>query len=108
MNSNDTIKQLKDLYPTASEGFISILVCALEIHAKKRNDYNGVGFVQEYSEFMTTGKFWDIKRKYDRLYNKMVKGMNYMVDESLEDTLLDLGNYAFLMAEYLRDMKKSV
>lgn len=96
---------LQEAYPDASPGFIAIMVDAIEVHAKKRHDYNGPAFVQEHTSFHLVGKFWDIKRKYDRLYNRFVKQVEYKVAESDEDTLLDLGNYAFLMLEYIRAEK---
>jgi hypothetical protein len=99
-------EQILEEFPSASPGFVDILIEALEIHAKKRNDYSGKNFVQVFSEFETVGKFHDIKRKYDRMYNKIANKAEYQVNESLEDTALDLGNYAFLFLEYLRAMKK--
>jgi len=98
--------KMHELYPHAELGFIDILIEALELSNRKSNDYQGKNFVQEYDEFHTIGKFHDIKRKYDRLYNKVAKKTEYQVDESLEDTAIDLGNYAFLFLLYIRNMKK--
>ena len=104
---NEELKnKMHEMYPHAEIGFIEILIEALEISNKKQHDYSGKDFVQEYSEFHTIGKFHDIKRKYDRLYNKVAKKSEYLVDESLEDTAIDLGNYAFLFLLYIRNMKK--
>ena len=92
-NEISTVQCIMDEFPEASDQFVEIMVKAIALHEKKRHDYNGPNFVQEHNTFMTMGKFWDIKRKFDRLNNKMVEGIDYKVDESFEDTLLDLGNY---------------
>jgi|TARA_R100000501_G_C2627592_1_gene121542 hypothetical protein len=104
---NEIKKYLQDKFPTASKGFIDVLVDALDIHAKKRNDYTGTDFVQKFSKFETLSKFYDIRRKYDRLYNIMVKDTEIQVDEKLKDTALDLGNYAFLLVEYINEANKN-
>lgn len=89
-------------YPTARVGFIRILIKALSIHAKKNNDYNGKHVLFPPS---VNSLYQDIKRKMGRLYNIMDGKTEVMVDEKLEDTVLDLGNYAFLLAE---EMQKEI
>lgn len=101
----EVLSMLEDNYPTARKGFIRVLVKALEIHAKKNNDYNGKKVL-----FPATVEslYHDIRRKFGRLYNIFAEGSEVMVDEKLEDTVLDLGNYAFLMAELMEEMPKEV
>ncbi len=101
----EVLAMLEDNYPTARKGFIRILVKALELHAKKNNDYNGKKVLFPAS---VESLYHDIRRKFGRLYNIMDSGGEVMVDEKLEDTVLDLGNYSFLMAEMMEEMPHSV
>ena len=102
---NTTEKMLIELYPNARPGFVKILVAALDIHSKKNHDYNNTD-VQEYIPFETLGKFFDIRRKYSRLNTIISREGSFLVDETLEDTALDLGVYALLFAEYIKEYDK--
>lgn len=99
---NHIQKFLEAEYPNSRPGFIAILIDALELHEKKNHDYNKDNSEIAISEFETYAKFADVRRKYSRLYNLMVEKKVMKVDEQLEDTIIDLGNYAFLLAEYLK------
>ena len=94
-------KLLLEKFPTARPGLVSVLVDALDIHARKNHDYNGKLAEKDPSTFELHGKFFDIRRKYNRLLNAIEGNGVTMVNENLEDTALDLGVYAFLMAEYI-------
>jgi hypothetical protein len=101
--NQSTIDLLKQTYPNARPGFVEVLVEALEIHAKKNKDYNGAKPL-----FPATGAslFYDLQRKFGRLYNIIQSEEDPQVSESLIDTALDLGVYSFLMVEKLKEDKK--
>jgi len=105
LNSDKVSKQeltdaILELYPTARPKFIEIVLDAIEIHAKKNNDYNGGGSVDIfYNMFGLNGRFYDIWRKVQRLHSIIISKTKVMVKESAIDTAKDLGNYAFLLAE---------
>lgn len=107
MNKEDIKFALISSFPTARPGFIETLVDALELHAKKNNDYNGeFQKAMEISKFETMSKFADVRRKYSRLYHLIAEEKEMKVDEQLKDTAIDLGVYAFLLTEYLNALKK--
>ena len=56
------------VFPTARPGFIKILVQALELHAKKNNDYNGKKVLFPPT---TSSLYYDVRRKMGRLFNIM-------------------------------------
>jgi hypothetical protein len=98
-------KYLVDIFPTARTGFIKILMEALELHAKKNADYNGVYKDEVSPNNDIVAKFFDVRRKYGRLKHLILDENEMQVDEKLMDTALDLGNYGFLLAECLGDLK---
>jgi len=109
------IKKLEKTFPTARPGFIKVLMEALELHAKKNNDYNSGetkkpqtytdGQSKMNSDFELIAKFCDIRRKYSRLYNSIVNKREMKVDEKLEDTTIDLLVYSALFLEYIKYIK---
>jgi len=102
MNKKTIQEFLESEFPYARKGFISIIVDALELHSNKNHDYNGSDKEIKHSLFETHSKFADVRRKYDRAHHLLAENEEPKVDETLEDTIIDLGNYAFLLAEYLR------
>lgn len=101
------VQKLSEIYPTARPGFINVLIDALELHARKNNDYNGTKIDKiPFTTFETMAKMADVRRKYSRLYHLLAENVEPKVDENLEDTVIDLGVYAFLLLEYLREAKK--
>ena len=111
----DILKLLEEQFPTARPGFIKVLTEALELHARKNNDYNGgnTTSVQLYNdaqpetnkEFEMIAKFCDIRRKYGRLYNAIAIKREMKVDEKLEDTAIDLLVYSALFLEFIKGEK---
>lgn len=99
-----TIEKIKDLlvkeFPQARPGFIKVLVDALLLHSSKNHDYNGKGDESRF-DMGLPGKFFDINRKFSRLYHAIAEKEQITVNESLRDTAVDLGNYAFLLVEYI-------
>ena len=97
-------EQLKKDFPTARPGFLDIVASAIYLHASKNNDYNGT---KPLFPATVQSLYHDLKRKFGRLYNFLENtDKHMMVSESLEDTALDLGVYAFLMSEKIRENKK--
>jgi hypothetical protein len=91
--------ELRQKFPGARGGFIDVLVEALALHEKKNHDYNGIAPLFPATSNML---FHDIRRKFGRLYTQMENGESYKINESLLDTVIDLGNYSFLLAEKLK------
>lgn len=99
----DLITIILNNYPKARPGFIEVVVDAIELHAKKNHDYNGDKEENKLDVLGVTGKFCDIWRKVSRLYHVIMEKSIPMVDESVEDTAIDLGVYAFLMVEKIKE-----
>ena len=83
-----------------------------ETFLKKNHDY-GSSVKKNYDKFETYGKneglkyvFGRIAEKHDRLEN-LIYGdhTNQVTDESIEDTLLDMANYAILAAVSIQEHK---
>lgn len=105
MTKAELITEIRTAFPYARLGFIKIMVDAIELHSKKNHDYNGPHEVEPIKQELLA-KFLDIRRKYNRLHHTVIEEEKVLVDEKLEDTVIDLGNYAFLFAEYLKTIKK--
>lgn len=88
------------------DSFESIAQSQIELYKKKNSDYGSAtdklfqkhGF--EYYQIM-------LEQKMQRI-DSLIKKDNQHNFESLEDTLLDLSNYAILAVESLRKQKKSI
>ena len=100
----ELVSILKVKFPDARAGFIEVLIEALELHARKNHDYTGN---KEFNPFDLglKGRFHDLNRKFSRIYHIMWEEQEIKVDEKLEDTVIDLGNYCFLLAEELNNIK---
>ncbi len=84
------------------------------ITTAKNNDYTGSSddpfanfkIVEVYGVVNAEeGFFTRMSDKFSRLASFIKKGVLYVKDESIEDTLLDLANYCILLAAYLKDKK---
>ena len=75
-----------------------------ETYKKKNADY-GSSFDELFDEFGMTSALLRMKDKYNRLKSITEKGEIQVKDESVEDTLLDLANYAILTVIKLRQDK---
>ena len=76
----------------------------LEIIRAKNMDYSTND--DPFKNFRMWGKLGFAVRmsdKVSRIQQLITKGKAEVLDESLEDTLLDLSNYAHLMLAYLKD-----
>lgn len=106
MEKNKIVEYLKNNFPDARTGFIEALVNALELHSRKNSDYTGASITPLiFSDFETTSKFCDIRRKYSRLYHFIAEKNKLKVNETVEDTAIDLLVYAGLFVEYLHSQK---
>ena len=81
----------------------------LRVSAKKRNDYSGVG---PWQNFRNTSDFFNLPKWMSAIFNcvqklervRTLSDGREVKNEPLEDTLLDLANYAlFAYAMYLED-----
>ena len=83
----------------------------VELHKKKNADY-GNAFGNTYQEFaqksneMANGyALGSIKNKVNRL-TTLMSGQKAQVDESIEDSLIDLASYAIMTLVELRNLKE--
>lgn len=74
-------------------------------YQKKNKDY-GSSFDELFDEFGMTSALLRLKDKYNRLKSITENGKIEVKDESVEDTLLDMANYAILTVLKLRTDKK--
>jgi hypothetical protein len=81
-------------------------ICAelTALYERKNHDY-GDSFAQNYAEFGMVYPIIHLKEKLDRL--KTLCKSEAQVSESIEDTLLDLANYAIMTVAERRAKEKS-
>jgi hypothetical protein len=90
--------------------FYQILAEAGDLHSRKNLNYAGPG-MDPFKNFKECEGFgipaWKgvLVRESDKWMRikHLAQGMPDMVGESLYDTMLDLGNYAFIMAALLKE-----
>lgn len=85
--------------------FDDILTKMSEIHAKKNADY-GNAFHKRYEKYGFLSALIRLSDKMERLENIYQKGEVQVKDESVEDTLIDLANYAVMTLVELKNEKK--
>ena len=76
-----------------------------DIHKKKNTDY-GNNFHKRYAKYGFLTALLRLTDKMERLENIYEKGEIQVKDESVEDTLLDLANYAVMTIVELKNDKK--
>lgn len=84
--------------------FTSILKEMDVIHTKKNADY-GNNFHKRYKKYGFLTALLRLTDKMERLENIYEKGEIQVKDESVEDTLIDLANYAVMTVVELRNEK---
>ena len=78
----------------------------LNTYIKKNSDY-GSSFDELFDEYGMDSVLIRLKDKYNRLKSLTKPGQKQMVvDESMEDTLLDLANYCILTLVKIRKNKE--
>lgn len=85
--------------------FDDILKEMSEVHQRKNADY-GNNFHKRYEKYGFLTALLRLTDKMERLENIYEKGKIQVKDESVEDTLLDLANYAVMTIVELRNNKK--
>lgn len=96
MNTETTRKMEKVKNESNVEEFQKITSDMLETYKKKNSDY-GSSFDDLYDEFGMTSVVIRLSDKINRLKSLVKKSEQAEVkDESIEDTLKDLANYAIL------------
>jgi hypothetical protein len=85
--------------------FDDILKEMSEVHQKKNADY-GNNFHKRYEKYGFLTALLRLTDKMERLENIYEKGEIQVKDESVEDTLLDLANYAVMTIVELRNNKQ--
>ena len=87
-----------------NDEFKKILDQMYETYQKKNSDY-GSSFTNLMDEFGMVSLIIRLTDKLNRLKSITKKNEILVKDESMEDTLLDLANYAVLGVQYLRTHK---
>jgi deoxyadenosine/deoxycytidine kinase len=85
--------------------FNDILEDMKAVHEKKNADY-GNNFHKRYKRWGFLTALLRLSDKMERLENIYEKGEIQVKDESVEDTLLDLANYAVMTIVELKNDKK--
>ena len=85
--------------------FNDILEDMKSVHEKKNADY-GNNFHKRFEKWGFLTALLRLSDKMERLENIYEKGEIQVKDESVEDTLLDLANYAVMTIVELRNNKK--
>jgi len=105
--------------PTKREAFVEnhTKLCndLITITRKKNADYSGASEDDPFANFsivesnnicsVETGMMVRMSDKMSRISTFVKKGILQVEDESVEDTLKDLANYALLMACYIKQKK---
>ena len=100
----DVILHFEEQYPELSEEFQNIQEEQYELFAKKMLDYGlnnitlGGDIVNNSDDkkFSLTGLTIRLTDKINRLRNLVVSGKNYVKDEGMEDTFIDIANYGVI------------
>ena len=87
--------------------FDDILKEMSEVHQRKNADY-GNNFHKRYEKYGFLTALLRLTDKMERLENIYEKGEIQVKDESVEDTLLDLANYAVMTIVELRNKNKGL
>lgn len=78
----------------------------LAITTKKNNDYGGsTDPFKNFRDFEELGFLVRMSDKFARLKTAIVEKRKFEVDESIEDTILDLANYSILLLCYMKAKK---
>ena len=87
--------------------FDDVLKEMSEVHQRKNADY-GNNFHKRYEKYGFLTALLRLTDKMERLENIYEKGEIQVKDESVEDTLLDLANYAVMTIVELRNKNKGL
>lgn len=101
-----------NVYNPYEQKYMEVIEKLKKTFLKKNHDY-GSSVKKNYDKFESYGKneglkyvFGRIAEKHDRLENLIYGNhTNQVTDESIEDTLLDMANYAILAAVSIQEHK---
>ena len=93
----------EDWTPTKTDIFREITGEMADLYERKNHDY-GDSFGEGWREFGLTGSVIRLGDKYRRLRN-LAREEARVKDESIEDTLMDLANYAVMTLVEMRMSK---
>ena len=104
VSSQLSIQVFEKEYPELSKEFKNIQKEQYELFAKKMLDYGlnnitlGGDIVNNSDDkkFSLTGLTIRLTDKINRLRNLVVSGKNYVKDEGMEDTFIDIANYGII------------
>lgn len=99
----EDIKEQEIYLPDNVKEFYKITQKMGEIYEKKNTDY-GNSFSELFSEYGLTSSCIRLEDKLKRL-KRLRTNENQVKDESIEDTLLDMANYAIMTVMELRKGK---
>lgn len=112
-DGSDTAKQILNLYfdrNNARSGkvndFEGITQQMVSLYEKKNHDY-GDSFGETFRKLGPISAITRITDKYNRLVSLATKGEQQVNDEKLEDTLIDLANYAVMTIMEIRNTNKN-
>jgi len=102
--TNQIITIFEEEYPELSNEFQIIQEEQYELFARKMMDYGlnnvtlGGDIVNnsDYKKFSLTGLTIRLTDKINRLRNLVVSGKQYVKDEGMEDTFIDIANYGVI------------
>lgn len=96
-----------------NKNFLNLLEKMKEIHEKKGNDYSAEGFYQNFKQSASIAEWFSdpvdksfavlIGTKLSRLGNLLSSEDKEVMNESIEDTFLDLTVYCALWASYRKE-----
>lgn len=84
-----------------SEQFKAIVDGMSELYSKKNNDYSD-SFSQTMNEFGPIAAAIRLSDKLNR-FKTLITSPPKILDEKLEDTLIDMANYAIMTVIWLKD-----
>lgn len=82
-------------------GFKAITEEMIDIYTRKNNDY-GNSFDKSLDEDGLLVSKIRLGDKYNR-FSQLIKGQQQVSDESIEDTLIDMANYAIMTVKWMRN-----
>ena len=112
-NTSKPENAVKKAYPEISEGFSELQKEQLNLFSKKMMDY-GLGNISlggnlktsEDKTYALQGIQIRLNDKINRLKNLFKNGENFVKDESIEDTFMDIANYGIIGLLLLKDKWK--
>jgi predicted nuclease with TOPRIM domain len=112
-NTSKPENAVKKAYPEISEGFSELQKEQLNLFSKKMMDY-GLGNIalggnlnsSEDKNYALQGIQIRLNDKVNRLKNLFKNGENFVKDESIEDTFMDIANYGIIGLLLLKDKWK--